>query len=41
MEHNQSDSTVTHLFKQATNRGDKAAIAYKKDDTWHDITWQE
>ena len=26
-------TTVAHLFEQAANRGDEAAIAYKKDDT--------
>ena len=26
-------TTVTHLFEQASNRGNEAAIAYKKDDT--------
>ena len=41
MEHTQTETTVTHLFKQAESRGDVAAIAYKKDGTWHDITWKE
>ena len=41
MEHTQTETTVTHLFKQAESRGDVAAIAYKEDGTWHDITWKE
>jgi long-chain acyl-CoA synthetase len=34
-------TTVAHLFEQAANRGDEAAIAYKKDDKWNEITWKE
>tara|TARA_Y100001970_G_scaffold72640_1_gene92211 strand:- start:1894 stop:3726 length:1833 start_codon:yes stop_codon:yes gene_type:complete len=39
MKHPEFATTVTHLFKRADEKGDSPALAFKKDGSWHDISW--
>ncbi|MAE71215.1 MAG: long-chain fatty acid--CoA ligase [Gemmatimonadetes bacterium] len=41
MKHPPFENTVTHLFKQAEEQGSSAAVAYKQDGAWHDISWEQ
>jgi len=41
MKHPEFATTVTHLFKRAEAAGDLPALAFKKNNAWHDISWQK
>ena len=41
MKHPEFENTVTHLFKQAEAQGSTAAIAFKKEGEWQDISWNQ
>lgn len=41
MKHPEFATTVTHLFKRAEVAGGLPALAFKKDNAWHDISWQK